>query len=79
MITVLKPKQCRAARAWLEWSQSDLAAKSEVSDSTIRDFESSRRIPIANNLKAIQAALEGAGLCFIDKPLGITELPPRAR
>jgi transcriptional regulator with XRE-family HTH domain len=76
---LINPKQCRAARAWLEWSQYDLAARAEVSNSTIRDFETGRRIPIANNLKAIQQALESAGLRFIDTPPGITELPPRAR
>lgn len=60
----LTPEQCRAARGWLDWSQNDLAAAANVSQSTVRDFEKGRRIPIANNLEAIRAALEARGLGF---------------
>ena len=60
----LLPEQCRAARAWLDWSQDDLAAAAHVSQSTVRDFEKGRRIPIANNLEAIRAALEARGIGF---------------
>ena len=35
--------------------------------STIRDFETSKRTPHANNLSAIKRALEGAGVEFIDE------------
>jgi transcriptional regulator with XRE-family HTH domain len=71
----MSPEQCRAARAWLNWSQQDLAAKAHVSNSTLRDFEAGRRIPIANNLGAIRRALEDEGMHFLfsedHKPLGI--------
>lgn len=70
----MSPEQCRAARAWLDWSQSDLAARADVSASTIRDFEAGRRIPIVNNLRAIRQALEAAGIEFLfsnHEPLGI--------
>ncbi|TGS45200.1 MULTISPECIES: helix-turn-helix transcriptional regulator [unclassified Mesorhizobium] len=59
---MLSPEQSRAARGWLDWSQDDLAKRAQVSLSTIRDFEKARRIPIANNLQAIQRALEAAGV-----------------
>lgn len=59
-------EQCRAARAWLEWSQDDLATNASVSNSTVRDFEAGRRVPIANNLAAMKAALEKAGTSFVD-------------
>ncbi|MBB4201175.1 hypothetical protein CCR94_03315 [Rhodoblastus sphagnicola] len=61
----MTPEQCRAARGWLGWSQSDLAAAANVSLSTVRDFEKGRRIPIGNNLAAIRAALEAKGLGFV--------------
>jgi transcriptional regulator with XRE-family HTH domain len=48
----------------LDWSQADLANASHVSLSTVRDFEKGRRVPIANNLTAIRAALEAAGIGF---------------
>jgi len=60
----MSPEQCRAARAWLNWSQHDLAAKAHVSDSTIREFEAGRRIPHPNNLLAIRHALEAVHIWF---------------
>lgn len=59
---MLSPEQSRAARAWLDWSQENLAQRARVSLSTVRDFEKGRRTPIANNLEAMQRALEGAGI-----------------
>jgi DNA-binding XRE family transcriptional regulator len=61
----MTPQQCRAARAWLDWSQDDLAVAARVSLSTVRDFEKERRVPIANNLGAMKAALESNGVGFV--------------
>ena len=61
----MTPEQCRAARAWVDWSQDDLARAASVSLSTVRDFEKGRRAPIANNLAAIRAALEARGARFL--------------
>jgi ribosome-binding protein aMBF1 (putative translation factor) len=59
---MLAPEQSRAARGWLEWSQEDLAKRARVSLSTVRDFEKGRRVPIPNNLEAIEKALEAGGI-----------------
>lgn len=64
-MTIISPEQCRAARAWLDWKQEDLATLAGVSLSTVRDFEKRRRTPIANNARAIVEALESAGIRLI--------------
>lgn len=75
-VFMLAPEQSRAARGWLDWSQEQLAERANVSLSTVRDFEKGRRTPIANNLAAMRAALEGAGVMPVHNadgtPLGIT-------
>jgi transcriptional regulator with XRE-family HTH domain len=60
------PAQCRGARGILDWTQERLATQASVSLSTIKEFEAGRRTPIANNLAAIQRAIEAAGVEFID-------------
>ena len=73
---IMTPEQCRAARGWLDWSQGDLADAAHVSLSTVRDFEKERRVPIANNLAAMKAALEAKGIEFVenDETSGLTVL-----
>lgn len=72
----MTPEQCRAARGWLDWSQDELATAANVSLSTVRDFEKGRRVPIANNLAAMKAALEAKGIEFVenDETSGLTVL-----
>jgi len=60
----MSPEQCRAARGWLSWSQTELAEAAHVSLSTVKDFEAGRRKPIGNNLTAIQSALESREIRF---------------
>ena len=67
---MLTPEQSRAARGWLDWSQDHLAKLAHVSLSTVRDFEKGRRIPIGNNLTAIQRAFDEAGLAMAFDPNG---------
>ena len=60
----MSPEQIRAARNWLVWTQAELAEKAKVGVSTIKDFESGKRTPIANNVEAIKKALEVGGISF---------------
>ena len=61
----ITPAQSRAARGILDWPQTELAQRSNLSESTIRDFEKGRRVPSVNNLAAVQRAFEAAGVEFI--------------
>jgi len=74
----MRPEQCRAARAWLDWSQQELADRASVSLSTVRDFEKGRHAPIANNITAMRRAVEDAGIKFLfdenQKATGISVL-----
>jgi len=58
----MSPQQSRAARAWLGWSQVELAKRAGVSLSTVQDFERGQRTPIANNIAAMRRVIEAAGM-----------------
>jgi ribosome-binding protein aMBF1 (putative translation factor) len=78
----MSPEQVRAGRAWLGWSQSDLAKRANVGLSTLKDFENAKRVPIINNLNAIRTALEAAGIELVfegDAAVGIRKngAPPK--
>lgn len=61
---MLSPKQCRAGRAVLSWSQSDLSKESGVSLRSVQEFEAERRNPNRSTLQALLAALERNGIEF---------------
>ena len=69
-VFMLAPEQSRAARAWLDWSQEQLAERANVSLSTVRDFEKGRRTPIRNNLEAMAKVLEENGVRLLFKTDG---------
>jgi len=76
----MTPEQCRAARAWLDLPQAELAAAAKVGLSTLRDFETGRRTPIANNLAAIAAVFAARGIAFFvddDGSSGVRHSPSR--
>lgn len=66
----MSPEQCRAARAWLGWSQQDLAKRASVGLSTVKDYENGHRTPIANNLAAIERVLREANIEFLEDDAG---------
>lgn len=59
--------QIRAARALVRWSVEELAKRANVGVMTIRRAEAADGIPsmLPNNMAAIRAALEAAGVEFI--------------
>ncbi len=62
----MKPAQCRAARALIEMTQPDLAKAASLGLSTVVDFERERRTVSESAIAAIRAALEGAGVIFVE-------------
>ena len=63
-MTNLTPEQCRSARAWLGWSQAELAERAKVGQSTVKDFEGGKRAPIQATLAAMRVVLEAEGIGF---------------
>ena len=60
--------QIRMARAALRWSAKELAEKASVSWETIQRMETRGTEPSRfENVAAVQRALEGAGVEFIDR------------
>nr|WP_149576391.1 helix-turn-helix transcriptional regulator [Xanthobacter oligotrophicus] len=59
--------QCRAGRALLAWSQDQLAEASKVAKATIANFELGKRTPYDRTLADLRAALEAAGVLFIEQ------------
>ena len=79
---MMTPAQCRAGRALLDWSQLQLAEASGADAATIRDFETSKRPGVENNVEALQRALEAAGVGFISEiggGTGVKLLAPSSR
>ncbi len=67
IIDPMTPAQCRAARALLEITQSQLADAAGLGLSTVVDFEKERRQVSADAVKAIRNALVRAGIAFTNE------------
>jgi hypothetical protein len=68
----MTPEQSRAARALLNWTQTELAENADLSIWVVEDFEAGRQ-PISGSLvDAMVVALEYAGVEFLacDNPDG---------
>ncbi|WP_320176701.1 helix-turn-helix transcriptional regulator [Roseovarius pacificus] len=63
----MSPEQCKAARALLKLDQGQVAKSAKIARSTLIDFEKGERVPRASTLAAIRAALEAAGVQFIEE------------
>ena len=61
---VLSGDQLRAARCLLNWSRVRLAARANLSEMTISDFENGVRKPRPHNIAAMRRAFEDAGIVF---------------
>ena len=72
---MITPTLCRAARVLLGWKQDDLAERSDVGLSAIRQFEGGKTTsPHRTTLKALQTTFEDAGIEFLTrdgKPVGL--------
>ena len=62
---LLAPNQIRAARALLGWSGPALAAAAGVSLSTVRRLEEGTHVTSPLAWRAIEAALDAAGVRFV--------------
>lgn len=65
MIDMITPRQIRAARALLGWSQQELADRAVVSTNTLRQIELGQVDPRTSTLTAVQRALEKGGVEFL--------------
>jgi transcriptional regulator with XRE-family HTH domain len=62
---ILTPALCRAGRGFLDWTQCDLADRSGVSRSTIRDYEGDRHDVHRATEAQLRRAFEEGGLSFL--------------
>ncbi len=65
LAAMITPRQIRAARALLDWSQQDLADKAIISLNALARLERGAVDPRASTLSAVEKALMRAGIEFI--------------
>ena len=68
--TILTPALCRAARGFLDWTQNDLAERSGISRSTIRDYEANRHAAHRATQAQLRLAFEDGGIAFVSVKAG---------
>jgi ribosome-binding protein aMBF1 (putative translation factor) len=69
---MINKEQLRAARAWLDMSQQDLATAAKVGKRTVADFERGATIPHERTLRDIEQTLVSLGVEFqFDGMIGV--------
>lgn len=58
--------QCRAARAYLDWTQAKLAERSGVHVVTIGRYEKGLADMLGSNVATIERTFSAAGITFLD-------------
>lgn len=74
---MITPEQCRAARGWLDWTQTELARQAKVGLATVALFEKGKRLPSMTIRVALAKAIEDAGLGLLSIPGGPTGIAVR--
>ncbi len=65
----MTPAHCRAARAWLGWTQTELSQRAGIGLTAIKTFEANQRHPHKTTVALLRQALSFAGIeC---SPVGI--------
>ena len=63
---MMRPSQCRMARAALNWALRDLEKKSGVNRNTISRYESGKEI-LSGSLRALERVLVEHGVIFVEE------------
>ncbi|WP_436081793.1 helix-turn-helix transcriptional regulator [Pararhizobium sp. LjRoot235] len=63
---MISPRQCRAARAWLGWTQRQLAARAGVDMQTVMNLEIGRGAPRKATALALLVVFKQAGIHLDD-------------
>jgi len=61
----MTPEQCRAARAWLGWSQGELAGRAGCAKNTVYLFEAKHRSPTESVLASLRQAIESEDIVLV--------------
>jgi DNA-binding XRE family transcriptional regulator len=78
---ILTPALCRAARGFLDWTQTDIAERAGVSRSTIRDYEGGHHDIHRATEAQLRLAFEEGGVVFVEMEglgWGLCLRPPAA-
>jgi DNA-binding XRE family transcriptional regulator len=60
--SLISPRQCRAARAWLGWTQRELAVQAGLDMQTVMNFEIGRGVPHKATAMALMMVFLRAGI-----------------